>query len=106
MPDNKDRMGDKLRAVEKGREDDYFAQRDRELLEKLKAESASQQEQTLKELAHMRCPKCAGHLRTREHLGVTIDECPAGHGIWLDHGELEQIAGREKTGWLARYLGR
>lgn len=36
----KDRLGDKLRDVQKGREEDYFARRDRELLEKLRRERA------------------------------------------------------------------
>jgi hypothetical protein len=35
--DSKDRLGDKLRDAEKAREDQYFAKRDKELLEKLKA---------------------------------------------------------------------
>jgi hypothetical protein len=34
--DSKDRLGDKLRDAEKAREDQYFAKRDKELLEKLK----------------------------------------------------------------------
>ena len=34
--DQKDRLGDKLRDLEKAREDDYFARRDRELLEKMR----------------------------------------------------------------------
>lgn len=24
---------------------------------------------------------------------VTIDFCPGGHGVWLDHGELEELTG-------------
>jgi len=38
MAEEKDRLGNKLRDVEKGREDDYFARRDRELLEKMRKE--------------------------------------------------------------------
>jgi hypothetical protein len=34
----KDRLGDKLRKKEKGQEEDYFARRDRELIEKLRRE--------------------------------------------------------------------
>ncbi len=34
--DQKDRLGDKLRDLEKAREDDYFARRDREALEKMR----------------------------------------------------------------------
>lgn len=39
--DNKDRFGDKLRDAEKGREDEYFARRDRELLEKIRKEQTA-----------------------------------------------------------------
>jgi ribosomal protein L37AE/L43A len=106
MPDEKDRLGDKLREVEKGREDSYFAERDRALLQKLKTEASGKQEATLKELARMRCPKCGEHLTTTKHLDVSIDECPACRGVWLDKGELEEITRRESAGWLAAYLGR
>ncbi len=34
--EGKDRLGDKLRDAEKAREDQYFAKRDKELLQKLK----------------------------------------------------------------------
>ncbi len=103
--DEKDRLGDKLRDVEKGREDKYFADRDRELLLKAKAERSSQDELQLKE-AGMHCPKCGERLTTVQHLDVTVDECPACRGMRLDKRELEEIARRENTGWFARYLGR
>ncbi len=45
----KDRLGDKLRDAGKGREDDYFARRDRELLEKLKREQNAELENQDKE---------------------------------------------------------
>lgn len=102
----KDRFGDKLRDVEKAREDTFFAERDRELLKKLKAESGAQQEQTVRELAHMRCPKCGEHLQVRTKLDVELDECPKGHGMWLDAGELDKLSERESSGWLSRFLGR
>ena len=106
MPDEKDRLGNKLRDVEKAREDTYFAERERTLLQKLKTDAAGKQEATLKELAHMRCPKCGEHLMATKHVDVTVDECPACRGVWLDKGELEETARREINGWLARYLGR
>ena len=61
----KDRFGDKLRDVEKAREDKFFAERDRELLQKLKAQTGTQEEQAVRELARMRCPKCGERLTTR-----------------------------------------
>ena len=102
----KDRFGDKLRDVEKAREDKFFAERDRELVQKLKAQSGAQQEQTVRELAHMRCPKCGEHLTVRKKLDVELDECPKGHGMWLDAGELDKLSERESSGWLSRFLGR
>jgi hypothetical protein len=106
MAEEKDRYGDKLHDAEKAREDEYFAERDRELLQKLKAETATDNEQTIRELARMRCPKDGTHLTQTKHLDVTVEECPQCKGIWLDKGVLEELSHRESAGWLARYLGR
>jgi hypothetical protein len=38
METEKDRFGEKMRLVERAKEDIYFAQRDRELLEKLRSD--------------------------------------------------------------------
>lgn len=38
MVDEKDRFGETMKLVERAKEDIYFAQRDRELVEKLKAQ--------------------------------------------------------------------
>ena len=42
-----------------------------------------------------RCPRCRKRMRLI-HLGpggeVVLDNCPAGHGLWLDRGEVEQVA--------------
>jgi hypothetical protein len=102
----KDRFGDKLRDAEKAREDQFFADRDRELLKKLKAEAGAQEQEAVRELAQARCPRCGERLTTATRHDVEIDECPGGHGIWLDAGELEKLTSRESTGWLSRILGR
>ncbi len=104
MPDEKDRLGDKLRDVERGREDQYFAQRDRELIERLRRERDAAVEEAQRAAALNRCPKCGTALRQREHRGVKVDECPSCGGIWLDHGEFEELAGRESEGWLGRFF--
>ncbi len=41
--EQKDRWGDKLRDAEKAREDEYFARRDRELMEKMRKEQAAEE---------------------------------------------------------------
>ena len=106
MSEEKDRYGDKLREVERAREDKYFADRDRELIEKLQQQSSTPADAPTGLDSRGRCPKCGQRLVPATHLGVTVDECPVCHGMWLDKGELEQIAQRESNGWLARYLGR
>ncbi len=107
MSDNeKDRLGNKLREVEKGRENKFFAERDAQLLAKLKAKAGAHDEEVVRELTHNRCPRCGEHLAKRSHLEVHVERCPKGHGVWLDDGELDKLVQRESTGWLARFLGR
>ncbi len=100
----KDRLGDKLRDVEHAREEQYFAERDRELVERLRRAKDDETETTLKDAARMRCPKCGTRLHERRVDGVAVDECPACHGMWLDQGELEKLGLPEQEGWIARWL--
>jgi hypothetical protein len=102
----KDRLGTKLRDKEKAEEDRYFAQRDRELIEKLKKEKEAAEEAAQRQQLLMRCPKCGVQLNTIQHRGVTVEECPSCQGMWLDRGELEILAQRENEGWLTRWLRR
>lgn len=105
MGQEKDRLGDKLREVERGREDHYFAERDRQLIEKLRAEKDEDVEAALRESSRGRCPRCGTKLVERKLRKVTVDDCPSCGGIWLDRGEFEDLARQEKGGWLARLLG-
>ena len=103
--DDKDRLGNKLADKEKAEEDRYFAERDRQLVEKLRQKENVAEEARARELARMRCPSCGSRLEEQELLGVTADTCPECGGMWLDRGELEQAVEHDKkTGWLTRYL--
>jgi hypothetical protein len=104
VADEKDRFGDKLRDAERGREDQYFAQRDRELIAKLKHTKEGQEEAVLKQAAHMRCPKCGSRLRVSTRHAITVDACDGCGGIWLDRGELERLAARETEDGIARWV--
>jgi ribosomal protein L37AE/L43A len=99
----KDPVGDKLRDKEKAEEDRYFAQRDRELVEKMKKEHGEAASQAA---ALMHCPKCATKLVTVTQHDVTVEECPSCKGMWLDRGELETLAKRENEGWVGRLIRR
>jgi len=102
MADEKDRLGDKLRQKEKGEEDRFFADRDAAALEKLRrAKAAAVESGPLG-----RCPKDGEALTSVEHHGVTVDECPKCHGMWLTPGEIELIAKRDRDSWIGRYFLR
>ena len=68
MADEKDRLGDKLQNLEKAREDQWAAQRDRELLDKLQLK---QSELKAAEKATASCvpamPPAAGQKRESRH---------------------------------------
>ena len=100
--DEKDRLGKKLQEKGRADEDRYFAKRDQEAIAKLKQSVA---EEASKE-ALMCCPKCGTKLKTVDHHGVIVEECPSCQGLWLDRGELELLAQRENESWIGRFLRR
>ena len=81
MNDQKDRFGDKIRDLEKVREDQWAREQDRVLLEKMRA----QQHPTFQ------CPRCEAQLAARAGGELTIMACPNGHGGWLERPELERL---------------
>jgi Zn-finger nucleic acid-binding protein len=52
------------------------------------------------ESAELICPKCKSPMRTYARNGITIDQCTACYGIFLDRGELERLITAESS-----YLG-
>ena len=97
MADEKDRLGEKLHQKEKAEEDRYFAERDRELLARMRRQ---------KEGESLGCPRCGTALSPVVYQDVNIDQCPACQGVWLDRGELEALAPREQGSWLGRFFYR
>jgi len=104
--DEQDRFGDKLRQKEKADEDRFFAERDKALVEKLRKQLSAAEIEQVRNLVRTRCPQCSEHLVTVEEHGVTVAECPTGHGLWVDHHQLETIAKRERDSWLGRFFYR
>ncbi len=102
MADEKDRFGDKLKDNEKAREDQFFAERDRTLVEKLRGGTAA--EKPTETTAAMRCPKCGETLQKRVVQKITVEECPVCKGLWLDAAEFEEASKREDEGWFRRLL--
>jgi len=87
----------------KAQEDEYFVKKERELLAKLKEKQEAESKGSLQKTCRMRCPKCGAPLKERSFQKIEIDQCTGCNGIWLDAGELEQIAGKEEGSWLGKF---
>ena len=102
MADEKDRFGETMKLVERAKEDIYFAERDRELIEKLKQEL----KKVHKESSQVRCPKCPGHLESYTFQGFALDRCQSCGGIWMDKGELEAVIRKVTRGPLGYWVDK
>lgn len=84
-------------------EDEYFARQEFERRKQALAgaEGRIAEEERLRVLAVAggRCPKCGAALVAVPYRGVEIDKCSRCQGVWLDVGELEQVAPGD-TGFL------
>ncbi|HXG52689.1 MAG TPA: zf-TFIIB domain-containing protein [candidate division Zixibacteria bacterium] len=105
MADEKDKFGETMKLVERAKEDIYFAERDRELIERLRA-----QLKKVESAAVFRCPKCPGTLDSYTFHGLLLDRCRDCGGVWMDKGELESLVrkiGRGPLGeWIDKLTGK
>lgn len=96
-------MANKWDERKKAQEDEYFVKKEKEQLAKLKAKLAADAKEAAKKAAHMHCPKCGEALKVRSFQKIEIDQCSGCGGIWLDAGELEQVAEKDEGSWLGRF---
>ncbi len=93
-------------------EQDYFQRQEQEKLYKAAAlkqdEEAAAAAEALRQAHWMRCAKCGNEMDTMPFRGVEVERCPNCGGVYLDQGELETLAGEDKSGvfeGLADLLG-
>ncbi|MEM9461178.1 MAG: zf-TFIIB domain-containing protein [Myxococcota bacterium] len=72
--------------------------RRRAAVERDQDELSEPERQRRRALHWMCCPKCGLDLTEITFRGVKVDKCFACGGVYLDDGELEQLAG--KPGWF------
>lgn len=81
-------------------EDEYFAKQELERRKKWAQEQAgkmaTEEKERLKQLHYMKCPKCGMDLKEIEYHGVKIDQCANCGGVFLDAGEIDQIANKSE----------
>lgn len=86
-------------------EEEYFHREDQERLRKLKEqtdrERAEAERKAARELHAGHCGKCGGQLQIKDFRGVEIDLCPDCGAVLLDPGELETLAGEDKSSGAA-----
>ncbi len=90
-------LDDRGRALE----NEYFRNKEKELLEKMKAKLASDEARA----TEIQCPKCDGTLHETNFENIKIEVCDKCHGVWLDAGELAQITHRDEGGWFGKIFG-
>lgn len=83
-------------------EDEYFARQELERRKKWAQEQsgkmAQEEKERLKQLHYMKCPKCGMDLQEIDLKGVSVDQCGNCGGIFLDAGEIDQIAKQPDQG--------
>ncbi|MGE5662822.1 MAG: zf-TFIIB domain-containing protein [Deltaproteobacteria bacterium] len=89
-------------------EEEYFARLEFEKRKKAEQEKqqrlVAEERKRLKDLHHMKCPKCGMELIEIDYKQIKIDKCSACDGIWLDAGELDAVQKIEKS-LLGRIFG-
>ena len=85
-------------------EDEYFVKRDAELLKARRAELDAERAKRERAAHYMKCPRCGGDLKERQHHHVKIDICADCKGTWLDAGELDMITRVDRNNF-SRFIG-
>lgn len=96
-------MANKWDERKKAQEDEYFVKKEQELLAKMRAKQEVEAKEDAENASSMKCPKCGEPLKERSFQKVVIDQCTGCNGIWLDAGELEQVAEKEEGSWLGKF---
>jgi len=84
------------------REDDWFLQNEKTLLEDAKkaregrearrrSRETEEHRAKLKQLHWMKCPKCGHDMKTETLESIEIDRCTFCEGFFLDQGEIEEL---------------
>lgn len=102
----RDPLLEKLELRERAEENVYFAHLDRIRIAKLREMNDETRGREIRELVAMRCPECGAPLRRMTRHGVTVEQCPADHGLWMTEVERRTLAERERYSWIRRYLYR
>jgi hypothetical protein len=86
---------------EKALENEYIYRHEKELIEKLKAES---REKVIREQCKNRCPKCGDPIVPVTFRNVPLDRCPGCGGVWLGPNDLRTLASKDHRTWFEQWF--
>ena len=102
------------------REDDWFLQHEKKLLEdarkarekrekERKARETDEERARLRQLHWLKCPKCGHDLKTESLEGIEVDRRTFCEGFFLDQGEIEELflkkGQSQRQSFMRRLLG-
>jgi hypothetical protein len=104
---------------DKRREDEWFRENEKQLLEAARLararrekeradKEATAEQQKLRQLHYMKCPKCGHDMKEEDLQGVKIDRCTHCEGVFFDAGELDQVFAKkadDRRGFFRRLAG-
>jgi hypothetical protein len=105
MGNEKNRLIESLKFDERANEDSYFAVKEHELIEGLKA-VFQKDEADRREAQMASCPKCSGKFKKYRFMEIDIERCANCEGIWLQKGKLAGILRQHARGPLGVFLDR
>jgi uncharacterized protein len=95
-------MSDKSKT--RKNEEEYFARLDAERIQHRRQQEEARHRDAERRSHHMRCPKCGGHLKTRQLHGIDVDTCGDCKGSWFDYGEVRAILAHYDKGLAVRIM--
>ena len=95
MKDSASSLSDQLHVTGYDREEEYFFEKNRALIERNRQELDCQRQERASQNAAkafwMTCPKCGGRLQEARFLGLTGDSCQKCGGAFFDHDEVARL---------------
>lgn len=87
-------------------EDEYFARiefdKRKKALDEKQRLMKKEERRRLREQHWMNCPKCGMKMVEISFEGIKVDKCSECLGIFFDDGEVDQLIGKNKPGFLSR----
>ena len=85
-------------------EDEYFHQKDAELLARKRAEIDAHRRNST--IGKLKCPQCGSEMNEVAVEYVKVHRCTGCRGVFLDGGELEILTHARSGGFFKRFFGK